>query len=147
MFLRLKAVPLGRSSRCRYFSSNLPSHFGEVRGLSGDGKVLTILGGIHGNEILGIRAVEWLNGMLDRVPDSAKKDMTGVLYTGFGSPRAIQLGKRATTPQTDLNRCFESNATPGGVSYEQDRADEIKPILSRTNLLIDIHATNKPSTV
>ena len=126
------------------FSTQLPGHFREHVG-RGRGKILTVLGGVHGNELLGIQAVGWLNDLLDNTPDHVKKNMNGTLYTGFGNPEAIKVGKRATAPETDLNRCFELNAEPGCSSYEQLRADEIKPILSKTDLLIDIHATNKPS--
>ena len=70
---------------------------------------------------------------------------------GLGNPNAINLNKRATSNQEDLNRCFTTVSEEttknelNNLSYEKQRALEIRPILNATSILIDIHATNKPS--
>lgn len=114
-------------------------------------RIITILGGIHGNELVGVEIIKWLQGILSSSPPSLFHNMTGELMIGLGNPNAINLNKRATSNQEDLNRCFTTVSEEttknelNNLSYEKQRALEIRPILNATSILIDIHATNKPS--
>jgi hypothetical protein len=105
---------------------------------------VTILGGVHGNELVGIEVVKWLREQLSAHPEWTT-GMTGELIFGLGNPAAIEIGRRATSPDTDLNRCFQVHPDRNPSTVEAQRAEEIRPILERTDILIDIHATNKPS--
>mmetsp|Transcript_10087 Transcript_10087/g.16243 ORF Transcript_10087/g.16243 Transcript_10087/m.16243 type:complete len:318 (+) Transcript_10087:332-1285(+) len=83
--------------------------------------------------------------------------MTGNLNLAIGNPEAVATGHRSTGVNTDLNRSFSeknlggtgvsfrtSSSSSSATSYEEERARFLAPILSKTDLLIDIHATNKP---
>ncbi len=96
------------------------------------GKTITILGGIHGNEKAGIEIVK---ALLNNPP----KDFPGTLILGFGNPKAIEKDVRYI--DYDLNRCFSDD----GHGYEKERAEELKTILCKTDVLIDLHCTIKPS--
>ena len=107
------------------------------------GKTLTIMGGVHGNELLGIKVVEWLK----RKMAANKCDFAGQLICGVGNPAAAETGTRATHPEFDLNRCFNVTRRANvSHSYEERRAEELAPLLSATDILIDLHSTNKPSS-
>lgn len=96
------------------------------------GKTITILGGVHGNEKAGIEIVKMLL-------NSPPKEFAGTLVLGFGNPKAIEKDTRYM--DFDLNRCFAQD----GHGYEKDRAEQLKTILCETDVLIDLHATIKPS--
>ena len=75
-----------------------------------------------------------------------KHSTRGILVVGIGNPRAVAAGSRATSQRHDLNRCFppELPSSVERASYEHIRAEEIRPILARSDILVDIHATNQP---
>lgn len=100
-----------------------------------EGKVVTILGGVHGNEHAGLYVIHEL---LKLAADG--KIIGGSLQLAVGNPKAVELNQRFT--EVDLNRCFGENPKP---SYEADRAQELKVFLDETDVLVDIHATIKPS--
>lgn len=110
------------------------------------------IGGIHGNEIVGIQIVKWLESTLANTEQSTFDQMSGDLIIGLGNPKAINVGQRATSSKEDLNRCFlmknnfEDNIqNEKHFSYEKKRSLQIRPILEETDILLDLHATNKPS--
>ena len=111
------------------------------------GKTVTILGGVHGNELMGTKVVLWLENLLKETEATINIEFRGNLFLGIGNPRAVSIGKRASTVSSDLNRCFEVPPTGNPKSYEEERACELVPILQQTDTLLDIHATNKPSPV
>jgi succinylglutamate desuccinylase len=102
-----------------------------------------VLGGIHGNETIGI-------GVVEQLRDSFAHDRAlsaGELYFVLGNSRAIAAGKRFLDDGKDLNRCFNPvvlAGVPDG-SYEDARAREIADVLRAVDVSIDIHSTNKPS--
>ncbi|ETV91807.1 hypothetical protein, variant 2 [Aphanomyces invadans] len=107
------------------------------------GKHVTVLGGVHGNELTGVHVVEWLK---KRCPPL----LSGTLTLILGNPKAIELNQRGSAPHADLNRCFtmsvlDSSSTDSSQPYEQARAREIAPFLQQSDLVLDLHATNKPS--
>ncbi|KDO34630.1 hypothetical protein SPRG_00693 [Saprolegnia parasitica CBS 223.65] len=106
------------------------------------GKHVTILGGVHGNELSGVRVIEQLK---ERCPPLIAGSLTLIL----GNPKAIEVGARGSTPHADLNRCFtldvETSAPRGPFLYEETRARELAPYLRSSDLMLDLHATNKPS--
>eukprot|EP00123_Amoebidium_parasiticum_P011839 comp20931_c0_seq2/m.27954 comp20931_c0_seq2/g.27954 ORF comp20931_c0_seq2/g.27954 comp20931_c0_seq2/m.27954 type:complete len:251 (-) comp20931_c0_seq2:232-984(-) len=107
------------------------------------GPQLTILGGIHGNELVGIKVVDRLR---ERLANGAtfKKGRLGLAHCNL---KAIAQGTR--WHGMDLNRCFnpsDMDAPPitDGL-YERSRARDLRPLIESTDILIDLHGTNKPS--
>lgn len=122
------------------------------------GPHVTILGGVHGNERIGVRVLDALRLALFGVSPLRTSAGTHVIPTltrgsitlAYGNPAAIRIGTRGSSPHADLNRCFPldvlSSPAPGTEqSYEQRRARELAPILATSDILLDLHSTNKPS--
>lgn len=99
------------------------------------GLTVTILGGIHGNETVGVDIVQ--NLLLKMMQGKVHQ---GVLQVALGNIEAIKQGKRFI--EKDLNRCF---GHPKGKSIEEVRANQLKSLLIDTDVLLDIHGTIKPS--
>lgn len=121
--------------------------------LHGTRKRVTILGGVHGNELMGTKIVNRLVAELQSGRWAMPKANTE-LVLALGNPEAIKKGTRATTADSDLNRSFplelsksqESSAVEKQPkSVEEARAKELAPYLMKTDILLDIHATNLPS--
>lgn len=108
------------------------------------GPRVVALGGVHGNEITGVMLVERLRADLER---GALALAAGTLTLVVGNPRAVELGTRGSEPHADLNRSFttETLDSNGPDGYEARRARELAPIIAASDLVIDLHATNKPS--
>lgn len=100
------------------------------------GPTVTVLEGVHGNETD--------LGLLQTILQIVKKFNVeiGNLILGIGNPGAFINGSRGTKNGHDLNREFGDQ---NGNSYEQKRANILKPILAQTDLLLDLHKTIKPS--
>jgi len=155
----------------------LPESVQRWEGETGVGgpKVL-VLGGIHGNETLGIVVVERLQKLLNLERNAGNVErMNGTLTVGLGNLKAIGAGKRFV--EADMNRLFDphyvddEHGGDGGDGdggeyanhflddagvHEDDevdddegwvysRAKQLAPILKDSDVLIDLHATNKPS--
>lgn len=114
-------------------SSNLERVI-ELKGKD-SGKTVAIIGGIHGNEICGIKALDYLQNYLK--PDA------GLVYLIYGNPRAIEKGIRFI--DMNLNRAFKTDeelTDRERNSYERKRALEIIPFLRRCDAILDIHSSN-----
>ncbi len=109
---------------------------------------VTILGGVHGNELVGIQVVRKL----------VEKLQSGALYVdnpnaelivAIGNPLAVEKNARGSEAGQDLNRSFSCDLLESFneqcSSYEANRALVLAPLLRRTDVLVDLHATNKPS--
>jgi predicted deacylase len=99
------------------------------------GKKVCILGGVHGNETAGIVAVKELSREL-------KIDAGEVLLVTCND-RAILKKKRFI--DENLNRCFRRYRRRTG-SYEEGIARELKGILRKQDICIDIHNSNTPGS-
>lgn len=109
-----------------------------------DGPTITVIGGTHGNEQTGIEVVKRMHAQLTSGDLRLAK---GVLNLILGNPKAIDLNKRGSVPHQDLNRSFHLDLLqrePDG-TYEDARARLIAPLLEESDIVIDLHATNKPS--
>lgn len=100
-----------------------------------EGPTITILGGVHGNETVGVEIVK--NLLVKMLQGKVKK---GVLQVALGNIEAIKQGTRFV--EVDMNRSF---GHPKGKSVDVVRANQLKTLLVDTDVLIDIHATIKPS--
>lgn len=94
------------------------------------GKTVAIFAGIHGNETVGLKALDVL-----------QKELTvkaGVVYLVYGNPPAIDANKRFI--EKNLNRLFTSENI--GTIYEDVRARELMKILDSCDALLDLHSYN-----
>jgi succinylglutamate desuccinylase len=108
------------------------------------GPTFLIIGGLHGNEKTGIQIVKNLKVKFEA---GDLKLLKGRLLLALGNLKAIELGERGSKPLSDLNRAFHldlEDRKPDG-TYEDERARQIAPLMKETDVLIDLHATNKPS--
>lgn len=123
--------------------SELPESVWQWNGPNPGPRVL-VLGGVHGNELPGIRLVEELRRDLD---GGSRALLAGTLTLALGNPRAIALNQRGSEPHADLNRSFtpECLGPNGSDSCEARRARELAPFLVSADVVLDLHATNKPS--
>lgn len=113
----------------------LPSHTIYIKGTH-PGPCVVIMGGIHGNEPLGVMVINELKKFL-------KKDMVnGEIFLILGNPKAYQ--KKQRFIDCDLNRIFHLKFSKK-LNTEEHRALEIAPILKKADYLLDIHSTQKPS--
>jgi len=97
------------------------------------GPVVTIMGGIHGDEFCGYKAVEYLMQNLQQV-------QCGTLNLVIANELAIKQSKREVN--YNMNRIFR-NDLPEDIknTYEYKRSLEIKAILDTTDILIDLHSS------
>lgn len=108
------------------------------------GPTVMLMGGTHGNERTGVEVIRTLKEQIETNQLTLK---AGTLILAYGNPRAIEINERGSAPHQDLNRSFPLDLLqqePLG-TYEDDRARELAPILSNVDILVDLHATNKPS--
>jgi hypothetical protein len=133
---------------------------GDGDGPGGRGMRVTVAGGVHGNERIGVKVLDRLRLALLGVaplPHSLGVGQTAfpVVARGasltlvYGNPRAIRVGTRGSKPHRDLNRCFPVDVLARdasvGDTFEERRARELAPLLAASDLLLDLHSTNKPS--
>ncbi len=100
------------------------------------------IGGTHGNEILGILAVETLR----RLFDSGEWHLSsGVVHLMLGNPRAIALNVRAV--DGDINRMMTAEVIGGGDAYGRDgaRVRTLANAIGEAEITDDGHSTNNPS--
>lgn len=102
------------------------------------GPTVTILAGVHGNELPGIKAMLELLGNLPKIT-------RGRLFLLFGNPRAIEANVRQT--EQNLNRLFLDDL-PANIqsSYEYQRAQMIKKYLNQSDICLDLHASSTPGS-
>ena len=88
-----------------------------------------VIGGMHGNERLGIALVEAL-----------KSSPVAGVGAIIANPEAVAINSRFT--EKDLNRCFPGS--PTGESYEDRRAVEVLEFVGGFDLVLDFHNTGAP---
>jgi hypothetical protein len=89
---------------------------------------ILILGGMHGNELLGVRLVR----SLQRTPIAGVDVM-------IANPRAVAANVRFT--ESDLNRSFGKQK---GETYEVRRAKKIQQKAAQYDIVLDFHNTQTP---
>lgn len=103
------------------------------------GKTLTIMAGVHGDEICGVRLFEKILSKFE-----IRRGTTNLIY---GNPRAIEKNVRFT--EMNLNRAFRVHpqfSEQAKKTYEYGRAEELKPILQTSDALLDIHSSNSENS-
>jgi len=102
------------------------------------GPTVTVLGGIHGDEHLGVAVVELL---LKEDPNSLVE--RGSLYLGIGNPEAVEIGKRFVPGDYDINRSFGDVFDKKKNSRAAGRAKLLMPLLEESDVIIDLHAATR----
>lgn len=110
----------------------LPQYVWQFKGEE-PGPTVTIMGGLHGNETVGIDVVEKLLAMV------RGKIKVGTINLVIGNPAACEAGKRFI--DKDANRLWGHNLVN---IPEQDRVEDLKPFLAGSDLMLDLHSTIKP---
>lgn len=103
------------------------------------GPISSIIVGIHGNEVCGMKA-------LDKVLPDLKIE-SGILYIIYGNILAIKKNKRFI--KFNLNRLFNDKkflSTLEKSSAEFNRAQIIKKYLDKSEALLDIHASTSKNS-
>jgi len=90
---------------------------------------ILVLGGTHGNELLGIKLVKLLKRRPIRGVDAI-----------IANPRAVKAGVRFT--ESDLNRSFGEAFAD---TYETKRAARLKKLAADYDVVLDFHNTQTPN--
>jgi succinylglutamate desuccinylase len=107
--------------------------------VSSNGKAITILAGIHGNEPSGIYAFEKL---LRKIASKELILACGTITLVLGNELAIKANKRFI--YENLNRVFD-NKENSKTNYERNRALELTPVILNSDLVLDLHSTSQPT--
>lgn len=110
------------------------------------GKTVAILGGVHGDEQAGPQAIQ---EVMDEVATHKMPVEQGRLIIIEGNPRAVRIHRRASLPDTNLNRDFKPLTSKelahlDTLSYEQKRAQELLPYLDMADTSLDLHEFHQP---
>lgn len=105
----------------------------------GEGPSLLVIGGMHGNEATGIEVVA-------RLRDVPLPIERGTLTVALGNIEAIKRGERFIDGK-DLNRYFtdEHVEESSEGSTEEKRAQLLAALIRESEVVLDIHSTNRPS--
>lgn len=110
----------------------LPEYVWQFKGEE-PGPTVTVMGGLHGNETVGIDVVEQLLKMV------REKIKCGTVNIVIGNPAAAEAGKRFI--DKDANRLWGTKLLN---IPEQKRVEDVKPFVAGSDLMLDLHSTIKP---
>ncbi|HUY49433.1 MAG TPA: M14 family metallopeptidase [Streptosporangiaceae bacterium] len=110
----------------------------EIFRVGGDstGPQVTVIGGIHGDEIEGVLAARRLLGMLSRCMVTGQ-----VTVVPVANPPAFRLGSRCGADSLNLARVFPGK--PTGTVTEQLARQLTTHVITGTSLLIDMHSAGR----
>lgn len=110
------------------------------------GPLYGVMGGLHGNEPCGARAIESLKA---RFHSGRLEVGEGTIALIVANPDALAAGTRYTKGGEDLNRLFDFAFTdaldPDDHTSEHRRALALRPILERLDGLLDLHSATWPT--
>jgi predicted deacylase len=110
------------------------------------GRKATLVGMIHGNEIVG-------EAVLSRIEREVEADLAaGSVLLVRATLEGQRLNKRHTPDGTDINRLWDAERQqamkkrdPATLCYEERRALEIAPLLVERDAILDLHSTSRPA--
>jgi len=123
----------------RTFGDGVFTYSGEETGVS-----MLIVGGTHGNEVLGVL----MAGLIRRGLESGDIPLkAGTIRLALGNTRAIEANERSLPGGHDLNRILTPDVLEGREErgWEGQRARQIAEAIKASDIVIDLHSTNKPS--
>jgi succinylglutamate desuccinylase len=97
---------------------------------------LCIVGGVHGNEPCGVKAISQINCQILKDPISIKSRVITII----ANCKAIEYNKRFI--DWDLNRAFGKS---NGFGHEKCLAQQLIPYLKDVDYLVDLHSTSAPT--
>lgn len=119
------------------FLENYPNGIAQITSAN-PGPTLTLIAFTHGNEVAGIHAFAYLMNEY-KIQDKLK---CGTVQFVIGNIAAALVDKRCV--EKDFNRVWDfSDQDANTIEYK--RAEEIKETILRSDILLDIHSTSKPS--
>ncbi|MES2135239.1 MAG: succinylglutamate desuccinylase/aspartoacylase family protein [Patescibacteria group bacterium] len=123
----------------RTFGEKTLRYSGERRGPS-----ILIVGGTHGNEVLGVLVADMMRQSLE---NGDLKLVSGEVQLTLGNTRAIEADQRTASGGIDLNRIFTPSVLSGreDKGWEGSRAQKITEAIRSSDIVIDLHSTNRPS--
>src|SRR6185436_2025513 len=107
-------------------------------------RCLVVVGGVHGNEPAGIRAIQ----IFEKLVRDGDWEISGAVYTLIGNPTAALQSVRFI--DENLNRVFSRREKKG--THEEKRSDEISQwfddlAIAHSNLrMIDLHSVSMDDT-
>lgn len=96
------------------------------------GPKLIVMGGVHGNEVCGVQAIQKLKDEISLV--------CGKVTFIIANKKAIEQNVRFV--EENLNRCFGD----AGTNLERRTAQQLKPLLDECDALLDVHASTTPES-
>lgn len=132
---------------------NVPEGIYHIKGSNGGPNVF-VLGGTHGDEIIGVGVVKKILadfGLSNKESGGTYESdrIQGNFFVGFGNPKAIEKGTRVVEEGFDLNRSFQINELEAEPKendhYSLNRARALFTLFRETDLLIDLHSTHAKS--
>ncbi|MES2014266.1 MAG: succinylglutamate desuccinylase/aspartoacylase family protein [Patescibacteria group bacterium] len=123
----------------RNFGEKTLTYSGEKVGPS-----VLVIGGTHGNEILGVLVADLLREHFER---GDLRLNTGEVRLLLGNTRAIEANERVAEGGVDLNRIFTPSILGGREErgWEGRRARNIAEAIRASDIVIDLHSTNRPA--
>jgi len=106
---------------------------------SAPGPLVVVMGGVHGNEPSGVKAIDRLTREFQGGTLSLIK---GTLLLVTANEEALKANVRAV--HRNLNRLFKDNSNEPDC-YETRRAEALKGILADADFVLDLHSTTNPS--
>lgn len=130
----------------------IPSDCWNIRG-SQDGPCVVVIGGTHGDELVGVEVVRSLLRIFDiegrASGEYPSSDICGNVFFLFGNPEAIALRQRSASGGKDLNRFFHQDTlnqpARDSDSCDLTRARQLAPILAKADFVFDLHGTSNES--
>jgi predicted deacylase len=111
----------------------------EVRGSAGPGPTLAVLGGVHGNELLGVLAVRRAIGQLDPAA------LRGRIRWAAPAHPAAWIAERRAGPDDGLNLARVFPGDPAGAATERVADHLTEHLIGGADLLIDLHTAGAVS--
>ncbi|KNC79349.1 hypothetical protein SARC_08255 [Sphaeroforma arctica JP610] len=91
--------------------------------------------------------VDVVKKLVETLFESGQTPKAGSLVLALGNPKGIKLNQRYV--ESDLNRCFNpddlSKPLADNATYEEKRSRDFAEFVAEAHVLIDVHATLKPS--
>lgn len=109
------------------------------------GETLTVMAGVHGDEICGVRALDCI---IPEFQSGVRKIDRGTVNFIYGNPRAIERGAQFT--EMNLNRAFrpkDAISEQERNTYERRRALELMTFLRESSALVDVHSSSTRKSV
>ncbi len=113
---------------------------------------MTVIGGTHGDELVGVEVIRAFKALFS-IPDESKgtyeRSISGTLTLLIGNPEAVEKRQRSSSGVRDMNRCFLQEDLDREPNTEDisdlRRAREVAPLLSASQMVIDLHGTSSDS--